>query len=64
MMRGDDFWNRYRQVELTKGESGMGDFISNLQKVKGFKYIIFGLKAFVENFVETGTRQHPSKVDI
>ena len=64
MMRGDDFWNQYRQVELTKGESGMGDFISNLQNVKGFKYIIFGLKAFVENFVETGTKKHPSKVDI
>ena len=64
MMRGDDFWNQYRQVELTKGESGMGDFISNLQNIKGFKYIIFGLKAFVENFVETGTKKHPSKVDI
>ena len=64
MMRGDDFWNRYRQVELTKGESGMGDFITNLQNVKGFKYIIFGLKALVENFVETGSKKHPSKVDI
>ena len=64
MMRSEDFWNQYRQVELTKGESGMGDFITNLQKIKGFKYIIFGLKAFVENFVETGTKKHPSKVDI
>jgi len=64
MMRGDDFWNQYRQVELTKGESSMGDFVANLQNVKGFKYIIFGLKALVENFVETGTKKHPSKVDI
>ena len=64
MMRSDEFWNQYRQVELTKAESGMGDFISNLQNVKGFKYIIFGLKALVENFVETGTKKHPSKVDI
>jgi len=64
MMRGDDFWNQYRQVELTKGESGMGDFVTNLQNVKGFKYIIFGLKALVENFVETGSKKHPSKVDI
>ncbi|MBQ7425975.1 MAG: carboxypeptidase-like regulatory domain-containing protein [Prevotella sp.] len=64
MMRGDDFWKKYRQVELTKSESSMGDFIKNLEKVKGFKYIIFALKAFIENFVETGTKDHPSKVDI
>ena len=64
MMRSDEFWNQYRQVELTKGESQMGSFISNLENIKGFKYIIFGIKALVENFVETGTKKHPSKVDI
>ena len=64
MMRGDDFWAQYRQVELTKGESGMDAFIHNLEQIKGFKYIIFGLKAFIENFVETGSKKHPSKVDI
>ena len=64
MMRSDEFWNQYRQVELTKGESQMGSFISNIENIKGFKYIIFGLKALVENFVETGTKEHPSKVDI
>ena len=64
MMRSDEFWNQYRQVELTKGESQMGSFISNLENVKGFKYIIFGLKALIENFVETGSKDHPSKVDI
>ena len=36
MMRGDDFWNQYRQVELTRSESQMGDFISNLENIKGF----------------------------
>ena len=64
MMRGDDFWAQYRQVELTKGESGMDAFIHNIEQIKGFKYIIFGLKAFIENFVETGSKKHPSKVDI
>ena len=64
MMRSDEFWNQYRQVELTKSESQMGSFISNLEKIKGFKYIIFGLKALIENFVETGSKNHPSKVDI
>jgi len=61
MMQGDDFWAKYRQVELTKSESSMDAFVHGLEQVKGFKYIIFGLKAFIENFVETGT---PSKVDI
>lgn len=61
MMQGDDFWNKYRQVSLTKGESSMDAFVHNLEQIKGFKYIIFGAKAFIENFVETG---NPSKVDI
>lgn len=61
MMRGDQFWAQYRQVNLTKGESSMDAFVHNLEQIKGFKYIIFGLKALIENFVETG---NPSKVDI
>ena len=60
-MRNDDFWAQYRQVELTKSEGSMDKFLENVQNIKGFKYIIFGLKALIENFVETG---HPSKVDI
>ncbi|MCI6120157.1 MAG: DUF5686 and carboxypeptidase regulatory-like domain-containing protein [Prevotella sp.] len=61
MMRDEAFWNQYRQVSLTKSESKMDAFVHNLEQIKGFKYIIFGLKAFIENFVETG---NPSKVDI
>ena len=34
------------------------------RSLPGFKYIIFGLKALIENFVETGSKAHPSKVDI
>ena len=63
-MRDDDFWNQYRQVELTKSESGMDNFVKQLEQIKGFKYIIFGLRALIENFVDTGTKEHPSKVDI
>ncbi len=64
MMRSDDFWKKYRQVELTKSESSMDQFIHHIEQIKGFKYIIFGLKALIENFVETGSKNHPSKVDI
>lgn len=63
MMRNDDFWQQYRQVQLTKSENSMEAFVRGLQQTKGFKYIIFGLKALIENFVETRTK-HPSKIDI
>ena len=63
-MRGDGFWNENRAVELTKSEGSMGTFINSLTNTRGFKYLLFGLKALIENYVETGTRKHPSKVDI
>lgn len=62
-MRDEAFWNQYRTVELTKAESSMDAFIHRIEQLKGFKYIIFGVKALVENFVETGDENHPSKVD-
>lgn len=60
-MRDDDFWNKYRQVSLTKSESSMDAFVKNLTNIKGFKYILFGLKALIENFAETS---NPSKIDL
>ena len=64
MMRGDDFWNQYRPVPLTQTESSMDMLVKRLEQMPGFKYVIFVLKAFIENFVETGTKEHPSKVYI
>lgn len=64
MMRGDDFWNQYRPVPLTQTESSMDMLVKRLEQMPGFKYVIFVLKAFIENFVETGTKDDPSKVDI
>jgi hypothetical protein len=60
-MRGKTFWNQYRQVELTKSESSMDSFIKQIQNIKGFKYIMFGLNALIENSIETG---EPNKIDI
>lgn len=61
MSHSDLFWAQYRQVELTKGESRMKDFVNGFKTMKGFKYVMIGLKALIENYVETG---NPSKVDI
>jgi hypothetical protein len=63
-MRDDEFWNQYRAVPLTATESTMDSFVERLQQLPGFKYVMIGLKALIENFVETGSKEHPSKVDI
>ena len=57
-MRDDDFWATNRMVHLTNGESSMSSFITGLSNTKGFKYILFGLKALIENFVETGKKSY------
>ncbi len=63
-MHDEAFWNEYRQVKLTSSESKMDSFLDRLTHVKGFKYVLFGFKALVENFVETGDSLHPNLVDI
>ena len=64
MIRDDDFWAKYRTVELSKGESSMKAFIHRIEQSKNFKWILFGLRAFAENFVETGSMRTKSKFDI
>ena len=63
-MQDDSFWQSYRQVELSRSESKMDSFLDRLTHVKGFKYVLFGFKALVENFVETGDSLHKNCVDI
>lgn len=63
MIRDDSFWNQYRVVGLTKGESSMNAFIHRIEQSKNFKWIIFGLRALVENYVETGSMRTKSKFD-
>ena len=60
-MRSEQFWNQYRQVELTKSESSMDKFLQHIKDLKGFKYFMFGLKALIENSIETG---NPNKIDL
>ncbi len=63
MVRDENFWNRYRTVELTKSESSMDAFVHRMEQSKNFKWILFGIKALVENYIETGTSQSKSKFD-
>lgn len=62
--RSDDFWDVARQVSLTRSEANMEQFVRDLEQIKGYKYILTGIKILTESFIETGTKKHPSKVDI
>lgn len=61
--KSDEYWAKVRQVPLTKKESNMDVFMNRIEQIPGFKYVIFGAKALIENFVETGSKKHPSKFD-
>ena len=64
-MRDDAFWDEHRPAPLTQGEGRMGLFMQRVQQMKGFKYVVWIAKAFIENYVETSINpKHPSKVDI
>ena len=60
-MRDKNFWNQYRQVELTRSENSMDKFMHNIENMKGFKYVIYGFKTLLENSMETGD---PNYLDI
>ena len=61
MNRDEAYWNKYRQVDLTKSESSMDSFIHRMENSKGFKWIIFGIKALMENYVELGATSEDKK---
>ncbi len=63
MNRSDEYWASMRQVPLTRTESSMDLFMNRIERVPGFRFVIFGAKALIENYVETGTREKPSKFD-
>lgn len=62
--RDSEYWEGKRKVELTKAENSMGSFLSRLEQIKGFNYILMGIKLLFENYVETGVKNTPSYVDI
>jgi len=63
MHTDDAYWNQYRKVELTEKEGEMNSFIKKITDIKGFKFFIFGVKALIENFVETSDSLQNNKFD-
>ena len=64
MIRDDAYWNKNRPIELTKGESTMDSFVHKMEQSKNYKWVIFGIKALAENFVETSSQTTKNKLDI
>lgn len=64
MNRDEAFWSKYRTVELTKAESSMDNFMHRMEQSKNYKWIITGVKALVENYVETSADKDKNKFDI
>ena len=63
-MRDNDFWAARRTTQLTKSEASMDSFIKRMASTKHFKWVMFASKALIENFIETGSEDKPSKFDI
>lgn len=65
MMRDEDFWAAHRTEKLSTSEGRLDLFIKKLEQIKGFNFVLFVAKAFIENFVETtADPKKPSLVDI
>lgn len=62
--RNAAFWQSHRPIALSGSEARMGSFIKGLRRGSAYRYVMPVLKLLVENYVETGSEQTPSKVDI
>ena len=63
-MRDEAFWQEHRTVALTKSEADMNNFVDRMASQKNFRWALFIAKAFIENYVETGKKDQPNKIDI
>ncbi len=63
-MRDSTFWNSHRAVELSSGERNIDNFLKAMSHTKYYGAVMFGIKALIENFIETGSAKTPSKVDL
>ena len=57
-------FEEFRPAPLTSSESSLGLLVERIEGTRGFKYLLTAMKALFENFIETGPKGQPSKVDI
>ena len=63
-LKNDAYWHGARSLPLTSKEADMDNFVKDLQNTPGAKYVIWVLRLFAENYVETGSEDRPSKFDV
>ena len=60
----EEFWDKYRAVELSQKEDGLGDFMTALSRSKGMRIPLIIFRTLFENYIETSKEGTPSKFDI
>lgn len=64
LMKDKKFWETHRQIPLSRKEASMDSFVKDIENAPNLRFVIFALRLFVENYVETGSEKTPSKVDV
>lgn len=53
VIKDEDFWTQHRTDTLTRSEANMSTMVRDMTRKKGFGWVIWIVRAFVENYVET-----------
>ena len=62
-IKDESFWAQHRTDTLTRSEASMSTMVSDMTKKRGFGWIIWIVRAFVENYVETSPPGKKNYVD-
>lgn len=62
-IKDEEFWAEHRTDTLSRSEARMSTMVEDMTKKKGFGWIIWIVRAFVENYVETSPAGKKNYVD-
>lgn len=62
-IKDETFWAQHRTDTLTRSEASMSTMVSDMTKKRGFGWILWIVRAFVENYVETSPPGKKNYVD-
>ena len=62
-IKDETFWAQHRTDTLTRSEAGMSTMVRDMTRKKGFGWILWIVRAFVENYVETSPPGKKNYVD-
>ncbi len=64
IVKDENFWSLYRTDSLTRSEANMSTMVRDMMRKKGAGWVIWIVRAFVENYVETSPSGKKNYVDI